>query len=190
MKDLRQDGGSLTPLCLISAFAEEDEGRTTAFFSDVGTVDSKIDLLMMVVIDWRMLSTHDFKTCVDKSVHVLKGFLKNTIFWAFKAVIESKLYGSVLYSKWSYHLWGGFCDFFVISRFALQRCIMSNMQTRQRNRKNSSLLERHDRQEPSKGDVIHEWARQISIANGNSNGIFSCDYKWGESTKGLSWPKI
>lgn len=38
-------------------------GRTTAFFSDVGTVDSKIDLFKMVVIVGRMLSTqnsHDF----------------------------------------------------------------------------------------------------------------------------------
>lgn len=35
-----------------------------AFFRDVGTVDSKIDLFMMVMIVGRMLSTQDFKTDV------------------------------------------------------------------------------------------------------------------------------
>lgn len=53
---------------------------------------------------------------------------------------------------------------------------MSNMQTRQRNRKNSSLSERQDRQEPSKGNVIPEWVRQKSLANGISNGTARCDH--------------
>lgn len=50
------------------------------------------------------------------------------------------------------------------------------MQTIQRNHKNSSLSERQDRQEPSKGNVIPEWARQKSLANGISNGTSRCDH--------------
>lgn len=53
---------------------------------------------------------------------------------------------------------------------------MSNMQTRQRNRKNSSLLERQDRQEPSKGNVKPEWVRQKSLAIGISNGTARRDH--------------
>lgn len=50
------------------------------------------------------------------------------------------------------------------------------MQTRQRNRKNSLLSERQDRQEPSKGNVIPEWGRPKSLANGISNGTARCDH--------------
>lgn len=53
---------------------------------------------------------------------------------------------------------------------------MSNMQTRQNNRKISSLSERQDRQEPLKGTVIQEWARQKSLANGISYGTAKCDH--------------
>lgn len=53
---------------------------------------------------------------------------------------------------------------------------MSNMQTRQRNRKNSSLSERLDKQESTKGNVIPEWARQKSLANGISNGTVRRDH--------------
>lgn len=53
---------------------------------------------------------------------------------------------------------------------------MSNMQTRQRNRKNSSLSERPDKQESTKGNVIPEWARQKSLANGISNGTVRRDH--------------
>lgn len=52
---------------------------------------------------------------------------------------------------------------------------MSNMQTRQRNRKNSSLSERQDSQKHSKENDLPEWARQKSLANGISNGTAICD---------------
>lgn len=51
--------------------------------------------------------------------------------------------------------------------------------TRQRSRKNSSLPEGQDRQEPSRGNVIPEWARQKSLANGISNGTARCDHNEG-----------
>lgn len=53
---------------------------------------------------------------------------------------------------------------------------MSNMQTRQSYCKISSLSERQDRQEPLKGTVIHDWARQESLANGISYGTAKCDH--------------
>lgn len=50
------------------------------------------------------------------------------------------------------------------------------MQTRQRNRKNSSLSERQDSQKHSKGNDLPEWARQKSLANGINNGSTRCGH--------------
>lgn len=53
---------------------------------------------------------------------------------------------------------------------------MSNLQTRQRNRINSSLSEHQGRKKHSKGNDLLEWARQKSLTNGISNGTTRCGH--------------
>lgn len=62
MKGSRQDVSSLRPLSLFHTFSEEDE-QLTAFLSDVGADNSKIDFMMVVNVG-RMLSIQNFKTDV------------------------------------------------------------------------------------------------------------------------------